>query len=80
MSFANTPVSNSIRLADDQAPEQDWSEIMLPPQISTFSGTGLQLIQNFQDWAARHDYTLVIGCSDKQPKSNDYCTMTFRCD
>jgi len=80
MSFTNTPASNSSRPADDQAPEQDWSEIMLPPQISTFGGTGLQLFQYLQDWAASHHYALVIARSEKQPKSNDYHTMTFRCD
>ena len=80
MSFTNTPASNSSRPADDQAPQQDWSEIMLPPQISTFGGTGLQLFQYLQEWAASHHYALVIACSEKQPKSNDYCTMTIRCE
>ena len=80
MSFTNTPASNSSRPADDQAPEQDLSEIMLPPQISTFCGTVLQLFQYLQDLAARHHNALVIACSEKQSKSNDYHTMTFRCD
>ena len=80
MSFTNNPASNSRRPAADQAPEKDWSEIMLPPQISTLSGTGLQLFQYLQDWAASHHYALVIAHSENQPKSNDYRTMTFRCD
>ena len=61
MSFTNTPASNSDRPADDQAAKEYWSEIMLPPQVSTFGGTGLQLFQHLQDWATRHHYDICQG-------------------
>ena len=67
-------------MSQSKTPSASIHPIMLPPPITSFTGSDEQLVHELQSWARDHHYALVKASSNKYPYSDQVRTIYLKCD
>ena len=67
-------------MSQPNTPSASIHPIMLPPPITSFTGSDEQLVHELQNWARDHHYALVKASSNKYPYSDQFRRIYLKCD